>query len=480
MTQVLRTAKPAFWALVTWVFLLDTNVAAAPTAATVESATHSVFHVLSTRCRAAGRGVMDHLATGFAVSVDGSVRLVTALHAVAGCSEVEIQYRDHPYLTSVDKVYRATDLALLTIPAGLSIPAMALSGIMPSPGAELEAIGYHSTPSVNPSRVPVRLGGATDIAGLIQGSELISLLRMQGFPSLSETIINIDGTLTPGDSGAPLIDDTGAVVGVANGNLFRGTMPISWAFPATSIRALLSSQDAKPNAVAISDVLVAEEVPPRGQQNVLASSPRSGEITCGARAFQFRGTQTLARLLKTADPFAKMHIGFVRQFAMANQMAIDEQTRFDVYVDSASGADFVIPNGFRLSVAGRDCVATDPENDLQMRISTDAVTDFYQTTNFASSFGQRMLRGNEGAQLNPQYSTAPVPRVDGMQIQRVAVVYVASDQAPPLNEGYITLAWRRDTLIESSVRTLTPAPALRGNQHVFPAVTAVYAASFQF
>jgi trypsin-like peptidase len=456
--------------------LACSTAVAAPAPSVVQQATASVFRVLSRRCSAAERSLPDHLATGFAVKVNGQVRLITALHAVAGCSEIEIQYRGQPYSSGVEKVLRATDLALLSPAPGLQVPALPYTAATLAPGTETEAIGYNSTPTVNPTHVRLRSAGADKLAGLIKDAEILSALSSQGFPALQEKIININSPLTPGDSGAPILDDAGAVAGIVNGNLMRGTFPVSWAFPAASIPRLLSSTEPAPGAASLSNILVAEEVAPNGGP---PSGARRRTITCGARTFSFRGSQTFERIQRTADAFAQTHIQMVQQFAAQNQIAIDPQSRFDVYSDSDSGANFAVPEGFKL-VGGSDCLATDPASELEMRIHTDAVLDFFQTGVYANGFAQRMARPGETSLPNPLYSTMVFPRVDGMQIQRYAFYYGWYGQPPPYNEGYITLAWRRGTLLEASMRTLIPAPAARGNPRAFPVIAAIYAASFNF
>jgi hypothetical protein len=353
-----------------------------------------------------------------------------------------------------------------------------LGTAMPSPGQALEALGYGSTPTLNPSRVFVRLGGATRIVDLVQNSNTLIALKSQGFPDVKAPIINIDAPLTPGDSGAPLIDDAGAVVGVANGNLLQGTLPYSWAFPATTIRDLVAAKGSPlPASLVIVDVLVTEEVP-TGSAVLPARNTSNNTVICGMRTFQFRGTQTYSRLVATSDSFSASHIQMVQNFAQMNGMMIRADARFDVYVDPVSGADFVVPSGFGITVSGNDCIATDNAHELEMRISTEAVANVALSGGPASAFSARTLKPGEVFQPNPQFITPPTPRNDGMVIQRYAYYYGLPGQLPPFNEGYFTLALRRNTMLEVSVRTLKPALATQGNSNVFPSVVSVYAATF--
>lgn len=460
---------------------VDATPPGGPSLHVVQTASDSVFHLLASGCVVAGRPALNRLATGFAVRVNGDVQLVTALHAVAGCTSWEIQHQTHPFATSVLRVYRPADLALLEKPAGLHIVGLGMTNTLPSPGQVLEALGYGSTPSLNPSHVFVRLGGGQTIAQLVRSTEVTGAITKQRFPDVDAPIINLESHLTPGDSGAPIIDDAGVVVGVANGNLMQGAWPYSWAFPASEIRALMASVETKLPAITLagSTVLVSEEV-----TTALDTRPDTKTLTatlsCGVRTFQFRGTQTFSRLIASADPFSASHIQLVQSYAQANGKTIRPDERFDVYVDDVSGADFLLPSGFTIAVIGNDCVAKDAAGELEMRISTDSVADFAFTSGPAVAFAARMVHSGEVFTANPQFSTAPMPRKDGMMLQRYAFFYGVQGQMPPFNEGYVTLAWRRGTLLEVSVRTLVPALAVRESPRVFPSVVSVYAATFTF
>jgi hypothetical protein len=322
------------------------------------------------------------------------------------------------------------------------------------------------------------LGGGSRIADLVKNSKIIKALEKQGFPDVNAKIINLESPLTPGDSGAPVINSSGVVVGVANGNLMEGTRPHSWAFPASTIRTLVSSGDRKlPSSSVTKDVLVSEEVVDAATSSV-SRHTAINSLTCGDRDFRFRGTQTFSRLVATADTFSAAHIQIVQNYANANRKTISSDERFDVYVDDISGADFIVPSGFIVTVLGRDCIATDTANELEMRISTDAVSDPMLTGSLASVFASRMARTGEMPLPNPQFITLPVSRVDQMTVQRYAYFFGFIGQQPPVNEGYITYAWRRDTLLEVSVRTLVPALAARQSSTVFPSIVSVYAATF--
>jgi hypothetical protein len=453
-------------------------VSLGPSNTIVVAAEESVFHVAATNCQRNGVSVDDRLSSGFGVILDGHLRLVTALHGVSGCADLEIQYKGRPFHTETKKVYLKADLVLLAEPPEFHLPGLQIASAVPLPGQSLEAIGYGSTLAINPSRAVIRLGGSNTIRSLVKNNDIMNALRKQGFPDVTAPIINIDSPLTPGDSGCPLIDDSGSVVGIANGNLMQGTSPYSWAFPVGNVRSLIASNDPIPSSSALADVLISEEVGTSVSQVTTTNRAANATITCGVRTFQYRGAQPFARLLATADPFALAHIGVVQSNALARGKPIPTDTTFDVYVDSASGAAFIVPANYTLSVSGADCVAIDALNEIEMRISTDAVSLFQGTSGPAAMFGARTQKSGELTLNNPAFITTPVFRSDGMAIQRFAFFYGFPGQMTPANEGYVTLAWRRDTLLEESTRTLVPTFSANAATNIYLSIASVYATSF--
>jgi S1-C subfamily serine protease len=444
-----------------------------PSYHTVVKAQDSVFHVVARHCKIAGK-TATLLSSGFAIDVDGEMALITDLHSVASCSpSIDLQYQGSSFSTSVEKVYRKADLVALRLPGGLHISGLPLGAAMPAPGQNLEVIGFGVTPTINPSSATVRLGGGTTISSLIQSADTIKSLKSQGFPDINATIINIDSALTPGDSGAPLINGAGEVVGIANGNLLQGTLPYSWAFPVATVRDLLASTEKMPLISKVGDILIAEEDESGGSAS---SAGPTKTIVCGVSTFQYRGAQTYAKLLSTADPFAAQHIKIVEANANARHQPIPSSTTFDVYVDSTTGTDFIVPSDYSLTQSGNDCVAMDPNSEVEMRISTAAVP--YANTGAATvAFASRTERPNEMPVANAAYITGPVPRGDGMIIQRYALFYGYPGPLTPQNEGYFTFAWRNGTLLEEATRDITP-PLTPRTTNIFVSVASVYAATF--
>jgi len=155
------------------------------------------------------------LGSGFIVSADGDV--LTNAHVVADADTVTVRMADgkHEYKGKVIGVDRRSDVALLKIDArGLPVATLGASSSV-KPGEWVAAIG-------------APFGFANTItAGIVSATERI-------LPGGSLVpFIQTDVPVNPGNSGGPLLDLNGYVIGI-NSMIFSGTggfMGVSFAIP---------------------------------------------------------------------------------------------------------------------------------------------------------------------------------------------------------------------------------------------------------
>jgi hypothetical protein len=81
-------------------------------------------------------------------------------------------------------------------------------------------------------------------------------VRDRGSPSYKAKVLSIQGNLLPGDSGAPILDSSNRVLGLANGGLKGGLSGICWAIPIGT----LSWEDNPEDSLARLRLLKPEEV----------------------------------------------------------------------------------------------------------------------------------------------------------------------------------------------------------------------------
>lgn len=159
--------------------------------------------------------------TAFVVRADGY--LVTCAHVVHGATSVTVQWNGQTLPAKVLATDYACDLALIHIEQnGLPVLPLADSEQVQL-AEEVRVVGYPLASMLGNS-VKVTTG---TIAGTVQNR--------------SHNLFQIDAPINPGNSGGPVIDQHGAVVGVASAKLVGPTYSnVGFAIPSADVKRLLS------------------------------------------------------------------------------------------------------------------------------------------------------------------------------------------------------------------------------------------------
>jgi hypothetical protein len=165
------------------------------------------------RVTVAQDGLLPEIATGVAV---GDERVLTVAHPLDGGHAVHVAGRPARVL----RIDRGLDLALLEVP-GLRAPALRLGG----DGARA-------------ALVVLRDGRPREEAGRIRRRVLVRWSEQPGDPPRDRPGLELAATVDPGDSGAPVLDAQGRLLGVlyARAADDDGT---AWAVDASAVRRLL-------------------------------------------------------------------------------------------------------------------------------------------------------------------------------------------------------------------------------------------------
>ncbi len=156
--------------------------------------------------------------SGFIVAPDGYV--VTNHHVVDGAREVTVVFTDgHEAAARVEGTDPSTDLALLRVLEGGLAPVLIGSSEQLRVGQLVIAIG-------NP------LGFQSTVSTGVVSAVGRNLRGRSG--RLIENVIQTDVALNPGNSGGPLVDSRGAVVGV-NTAMIRMAQGLCFAIPSTTM-----------------------------------------------------------------------------------------------------------------------------------------------------------------------------------------------------------------------------------------------------
>ena len=254
------------------------------------------------------------LGSGFIISADGYV--VTNNHVVAEGGDIVVRLdRGSEHAARVVGTDPATDLALLKIEAtGLPVLPLGNSDRL-EVGEPVMAIG-------NPFGLD-----QTVTTGIVSAKE-----RFIGSGPYDD-FIQTDASVNPGNSGGPLIDSRGAVVGINTAIFSRsgGSVGIGFAIPINLAKTVIPQLRERGSVVrgwlgvAVRPVTadVAEGAglsEPRGAvvENVIQGSPaaragvRKGDVIVAIDGQAIVGPQELTRRIAGSPPGTKVEVGVVR------------------------------------------------------------------------------------------------------------------------------------------------------------------------
>lgn len=137
----------------------------------------------------------------------GQDEWITNHHVVEAQQQVNLVRGDFTIIAQVIGSFPGYDLALLRAPAPHSVTPLAFVAVQPSLGANVSVIGFPSGVSGTPSLTR----GAV--------SKHAPFTKFSGFTGPG-VMVQIDAALNPGNSGGPMVNDCGEVVGVATHKLF--------------------------------------------------------------------------------------------------------------------------------------------------------------------------------------------------------------------------------------------------------------------
>lgn len=304
--------------------------------------------------------------------------IVTALHGVAGCNSVvavnATQTRRYD-LTITKGVNIDHDLALLSSPE-LEQEAPAGLSAAGSVSSSVRVVGFpHAVPAAMTTTLALRTPSRVQLNDLLpsgQGTRAGVNTRLS--PNPRATVLSVQGHLTLGHSGSPILDSSGRVVGVANGGLGNGALEISWAIPFTG------SSSSWQSPASVSDELTRVKLlDPRVLFSFAEENADYPPVTCFGRTLDFVRTATLSDLVSTVDdPLTYQQL--LHTYQLGNSRA-----SFRIYRDVISAVTLVAPEEWMLAPSGSSCVASAPQGQgpADIRISynlleIDASTAFQQ------------------------------------------------------------------------------------------------------
>ncbi|KAA0024465.1 MarP family serine protease [Antrihabitans cavernicola] len=172
----------------------DPSIAASPVAAAVQQSVVRIRGVAPS-CQRALEG------SGFVVAPE---RVMTNAHVIAGTSGVTVDTADGPLDADVVLFDPSVDIAVLSVP-GLKAPALTMAPEAAQTGANAIVLGYPGGGPYNASAARVR--ETLDLSGP----------NIYRSGTVEREVYTVRGEIRQGNSGGPLVDDQGRVLGVVFG-----------------------------------------------------------------------------------------------------------------------------------------------------------------------------------------------------------------------------------------------------------------------
>ena len=279
--------------------------------------------------------------TGFIFNAPNQV--VTALHVVAGHKNITVysEATKNESPAKIDKVHKESDLALLIMDNDLGITRVE-PNLNPNLAVEHTIWGYPrnvATMQGDPVRFSRSMNKTPTLSNILKvGDKIRTGLKNQGYPSPNVRILRLSSTIQPGHSGAPIFDNSGNIVGIADGGLYGGTARINWAISADYLSKLISegigeSHPEFPNAPSIQAALFSS-----------GNSEETTEVSFGEdKSLAKMRSVPLSEVYDLLAPEDKLDfdylVNYTRQVTGKDLLS----SRIDIYEDLVTGATISVP-----------------------------------------------------------------------------------------------------------------------------------------
>ncbi|WP_421724369.1 S1 family peptidase [Bauldia sp.] len=384
--------------------------AQSPNAQLVSAARGDVGLVVATQCPHG----KDRSGTAFVWPAADQV--VTARHVVAGCGQINVQFRNHGSFIAVPlREIRAQDLIALRLDAEVDAMVQTVTTDSPPVHSRVAAVGFAlGAPTADDKLLTVTTANDPPPARLRQmlpDAERQQIER-NGPWDLETAIIRLDGNLTHGHSGAPLLDHAGRVVAIGAGGLQSGASGIVWAVSASYLLDSGSWTDIRPG----------QRVDPENTLTFSVQPPQSrlDQVGCGDFALSRSRTSSFDEIAASVDdPNGLYQV----QAAVGFGYPIDfSSMQFDIWEDLQSGAVVPLPEGTRPQPGPGGCTA-DAGNGVTIWIrsfdGSDQPYDFFQINAFSAQLENDVSFSLGQLFPDPNFTYShPITRPDGFIANR--------------------------------------------------------------
>jgi hypothetical protein len=279
--------------------------------------------------------------------------IVTALHVVAGRSSFKVKsytpgQKGIYAVESVTKILKEADLALLKLAQPIDVPIMRISNENPEAGNTYRM--YRTTPGGGRiAGFTKRLEPEVETLEFYIGKnkpKLYNALLQQGYPQLTVKIARVVDPIKKGDSGSPICNTKGELIGIIDGGLYEGLRDYNWAIIASEYlddlndplndEKFSSVSETNPNIYLVSEDIAEEK-----------------QLDFGNSVLEKTFTTTIQDINKTLD-LTKKEISDDNKFY--DDILVDtgldlRKHKVDIYQDANSGASIAVPSNLQLTIS---------------------------------------------------------------------------------------------------------------------------------
>ena len=285
--------------------------------------------------------------------------VVTTLHSIDEASNIRVTLVNQARTAKVVKVLKRYDLALLELDQPVDLPILTNSQSSAAVNSQLYVLGYNGKGNLsNIIDRSIRLGynHSGKLNGLLS-KKLTRELNTCKSPDPEIDILYFDGSLLPGFSGAPIVNNAGKLVGIADGGLEEGAQSISWGIEGRFLNNLVaSSEQFQGQACSV-------------QSRTIKFSTENLQDDLNIDYVSFKGykfiktkTRTIAQMQNTVDDPLGLN-QLINGFALSNNLNY-ANFAYDIYTDINSGATFCVPEGVKPEVRYDLLVAQEPGSEF--------------------------------------------------------------------------------------------------------------------
>lgn len=319
--------------------------------------------------------IVDMLGNGTGWCYKDAIHIVTALHVVAGIPDKDIsvfsEVSKKRSSAKVVKVLKEADLALLELTSDIGLKPLTLDVVDPNSTSEFYVWGYpHGIPSMAGDYIRFSLshGNQPILNNLLQNEKLKEDLENQKYPQLNAKILRVSSTIQPGHSGAPIINNSGKVIGIADGGLRAGTARLNWAFPANLYVPQLLNSNERPfpeersiqSNLYSSNIILTENISEEEQYELIETEVMNNTSGIDNQSVTLTWTANYNEIIETMFEEDLNDI-----LAVTSENGIDmTDTWYDIYEDYNTGATITIPAGESMTYENGWFVTSNQNNTL--------------------------------------------------------------------------------------------------------------------